>query len=491
MKAFRGTLLAGLLLALVVALVGWLRPSVLTGEPEGHPQLFRFEKHALVRIDVKRAAGDDIALVETDGGWVIEATGDQAGRSMVNRVKHQIHDLTARATVVADAESAELYGLGANAIRVLLTLRDGETISFKAGDPNPTGVSYYIQPDGDDTIYTVKKSALDYYSLGLDDFRERRFVSFDSKDVTRLTAKLDLPEAKHTLDIEKVGDRLWEMRSPMEMAASDDQVRRFLGRVSALKARTFLVDQGADLSEFGLDHPRADIEVRFGAREPLRLRVGKDANADNRYEELAYVQVDGDDTIYVARRGLLETFAQDPSELRNRRVVRMKGTDVVALDAVLTVGPEDDLSGEGGVRYAAEHWVWKDGVPVSGSTPKRVARRLAELEVAEFIDEDPSSLKGYGLGSPRARVVLTDAAGNTRVVRIGKPGEPRVDGEGHERVRRYATVEGDGPVYLVDDSLLQVVKDLIRESNRKAKKDVDKAARRERIESVADEEGAP
>ena len=65
------------------------------------------------------------------------------------------------------------------------------------------------------------------------------------------------------------------------------------------------------------------------------------------------------------------------------------------------------------------------------------------------------------------------------------------DGEGHERVRRYAMVEGDGPVYLVDDSLLHVVKDLIRESNRKAKKDVDKAARQERIESVVDEEDAP
>jgi hypothetical protein len=488
MKAFRGTVLTAVLLGVVLAIVAWLRPEVLSGGPVGHPQLFRFEKHALVRVDVHRPDGDHIALVEQESGWVIESTGDVAGRSMVNRVKHQIHDLSARATVVAEAEAAELYGLGVNAIRVTLTLRDGEVIAFRAGDPNPTGVSYYVQPEGSDTIYTVKKAAIDYYSLSLDEFRERRFVSFDSKDVTRLTATMNVPGAKHTLDIEKVGDRSWEMRSPVEMAASDDQVRRLLGRVSALKARTFLTAEPGDRARYGLDRPRADIEVQFASRPPLRLQVGDDSPTDNRYEELAFVAVDGDDTVYIARRGLLETYAQDPNDLRNRRVVRMSAADVVAIDAMLRADPADDQTGEGGVRYAAEHWVWKDGVPVSGSTPKRVARRLAELEVAEFIDDDPRDLQRYGLAEPRARVVLSDEAGNERVVRIGAAGPPLVDREGHERVRRYATVEGDGPVYLVDDSVLRVVKDLIRESNRKAKKDAEKAARRERIETVSDED---
>ena len=51
------------------------------------------------------------------------------------------------------------------------------------------------------------------------------------------------------------------------------------------------------------------FEIRFGARDPIRLTVGDDAESSSRYEELAYVTVDGDDSIYIARRGLLDSYA--------------------------------------------------------------------------------------------------------------------------------------------------------------------------------------
>ena len=325
-----------------------------------------------------------------------------------------------------------------------------------------------------------------HYSLTLDEFRERRFASFDSKDATAIVAHVATAEATHTLEIEKVGERQWDMSQPVEMAANDDRVRRLLGRVSALKAKDFeSMESESDLARFGLDAPRLDVTVRFASRDPLQLKVGADSPSDNRYEELAYVRIEGDETVYVARRGLLEEFGQDPSELRNRRVVRMKATDVIAVDAELRADPDDDLEGEAGVRYAADEWFWKDGVPVPGSTPERVARALAELEVDAFIDDEPKSLGEYGLDDPRARAVLSDGEGNERVVLIGNEGEPWVDPEGHERPRLFVAIEGAAPVYLVDERALSVVKDMIREGNRKKKKDAEKAARRERIPSDA------
>ena len=56
--------------------------------------IFSFEKHELSRVEVVRPDAEPIVLVEVDGQWVIEGTGHPAGRSMVNRVKHQLHDLT-------------------------------------------------------------------------------------------------------------------------------------------------------------------------------------------------------------------------------------------------------------------------------------------------------------------------------------------------------------------------------------------------------------
>ena len=145
---------------------------------------------------------------------------------------------------------------------------------------------------------------------------------------------------------------------------------------------------------------------------------------------------------------------------------------------------DDELAGAHGVRFAAEQWFWKDGVPFAGSTAERVARTIAELEVESFVDDAPRSLKDYGLADPVARVALTNQAGEEKVVAIGSAGEPLTDPEGHERARRFATIEGHESVYLVSDRVLSQIKDLIREGNRKAKKDAEKAARRERIPST-------
>jgi len=484
MKAFRGTGLALFVLVVVGALVWLFKPAMFAPDPVGNPQLFQFEKHELTRVEVQRPEGDSVVLTERDGQWVIEGTGHEAGRSMVNRVKHQLHDLTARASVVEDADNLSLYGLGENAIHVILTLRDGEQVSFDVGDPNPTSVSYYIQPKASEQIYTVKKAAVDYYSLTLDEFRERRFASFDSKDVTGITAVLRLPEANYTLELTREGERSWAMSSPIELDADHDQARRLMGRVSAMKAVRFEPLQPGDIERLGLAEPRADITVRFASRESLRIRVGNPASGARSHDVLAYVLMDDGDTVFVARSGMLEEFSTDPTSFRNRRVVQLRTEDVVAVDAVLRAGADHDLSGEGHVRYAAEQWVWSDGVPVSGSTPKRVARRFAELEVDNFVADAPEDLAVFGLDEPRARIELRDRDDNLRVIRIGGQGEPLVDPEGNEHPRYYAMIEAERSVYLVNMGVLEVVRDLVRESGRKAAKDAEKASRQERIETT-------
>jgi len=487
MKTFRGSLLALAIMLGLALILKWQRPAFFGPTMGEGSQIFSFEKHELIRVAVQRADDDPIVLVEQDGQWLIESSGHQAGRSMVNRVKHQIHDLTARAVVVDMPESPEIFGLGEHATVVTLTLRGGREIAFRVGDPNPSSVSYYIQPVGIDAIFTVQKAAVDYYSLTLDEFRERRFATFDSKDVTAFTAKVRLPDAEYDLVMERIGPRQWNMASPVQMSADDDHARRLLGRISALKAVRFEDIDDEKLAALGFGEPRLDMEIRFSSRDPIHIRVGADAPKLSRFDALAYVLKDDDGTLYVARSGMLETFEKDPSILRNRRVVKMAAEDVVAIDGTLRADEDQGLSGEAGVRYAAEQWVWKDGVPVSGSTPKRVARRFAELEVEDFVDATDDDWARYGLTEPLAMIRLRDRDDSERNIRIGAEGPAVEDPDGNPRKRFYAAVDGESAVYIVHSGLVEVVRDLVRESNRKAGRDAEKAARRERIESVSPE----
>ena len=206
---------------------------------------------------------------------VIDETGKVASKTQVNRTRHQLHDLVARASVVENPDSPSLYGLGdKQAVRVTLRFRDGTEESFLAGDPNPSGVSYYMQREGDPAIYTVKKSAVDYFSLDLEDFRERRFAGFNAKDVDRLHAQL--PD--QTLTIQRTGEKQWEMVAPNPgMAVSLDKARALLGRISVLKETgDFGVELGRCRPRFGrVRAPGAQGDLHHqlwysGAHDPLR-----------------------------------------------------------------------------------------------------------------------------------------------------------------------------------------------------------------------------
>ena len=164
----------------------------------------------------------------------------------------------------------------------------------------------------------------------------------------------------------------------------------------------------------------------------------------------------------------------------------MDAEDVVSIDAVIAETADPfELSGEGAVRYAAEQWAWADGVPVSGSTLKRVARRFAELEVDDFIDGADAARGQVWSDHSTCVVTLKDAADGIRVVSLGAKRTRTVTRKGTAWTVSTRRLRVSPPYTLVHHGVYEVVRDLVRESGRKAARDAEKAARQERIGAEA------
>jgi hypothetical protein len=134
------------------------------------------------------------------------------------------------------------------------------------------------------------------------------------------------------------------------------------------------------------------------------------------------------------------------------------------------------------VIQAASEWQWSDGVIAPGSTPRRVASRAANLESLEFVGKAGNDAD-LGFDQPVVRVDLVDKERVTTSLVLGKLGPPTTDADGNPRQRRYARHLSFPEVYLVDEGLLDVVRDLHREHGRHARGEAEEEERGARIEA--------
>lgn len=392
MKEFRMTIVATMLL-LVLGGLYWYRQQI-KNIPEDK-QLFDFEKHQLHAVNIHRPGQPLLRLEEKDGKWWIVGSNHEASVTMVNRIKHQLHDLEARAKVTDDAEDFTVYGLGDKAILVELELATGEKTSFQAGDPNPTGVSYYIRPLPGNAVYIVKKSALDYYSADYDSFRENAFFRFTLPSVNSIeihnvaqnsTWKLE----KHQEEgAQNIHNTTWFVTHPIEIEASLDVVKRILGRLLALKASRFIgIAEQQELEAKGIACREPLYSVSIVENTTKRtLYIGPVQDAE------AYMWVEsptGEKEIVLAKSGVIDDVQLDQESIRNRNVFRSYTDDIQSIQIASTKqGAQMSVS----LSMESGRWYWGQQEKISDTSVDTLLSSIKQLQVFRFVEDASTQQK--------------------------------------------------------------------------------------------------
>lgn len=437
LRRFGGAAAAAVVLVLVAAL-WWV--TAVEPEPASEPDaLFRFDKEQLSGIRIVRPS-DTIELVREGDHWVSTTHDWRPSATMVRRVGHQLHDLTARARVADSSGDLEAYGLGDDAIEVHLTLDDGTRYSVAVGDPNPTSVSWYVRLLPDGPVYVVKKAAVDYFRFDAEDFREDRIAFFDAADCT----SIEMVVGGQRRVVERTGDTTWRLAIPMELEADRDAVSRVIGAVASARALRTVADHPADRTQWGLADSRDRVRVVLASDEPIELHFGDSAGGD---PEQRYVWHVGDDAVYAVRASVFDPIGIEVDALRNTRLV---GRRVTELEWIHVVQGDREVR----IERSADSWRWPDGGEVSGATPRRVADAAVGLRARGFRDDTAASaLEEWAVAT------LGFAEDEVRIALAGPDGT-------------LAAVSGQ--VAEVDGTLAERIEDLLREHGRRLDREAER-----------------
>ena len=192
--------------------------------------------------------------------------------------------------------------------------------------------------------------------------------------------------------IEKVPMEGWEITDPIRYEADPVIVGTLLREFSSLSPARTVADSAEVLSEYGLEHPSASVEVIQGLDKPLVLLLG-DVNPTGAAH---YAVESGTRRVFLISSQINGNLRRTTDGLRDRSLIRVEQENVEELilekgdrRIVIALDPFGTWRVEAPYRLPAE----RDEVVNAVST-------ITGASAISFVDEAPSALASYGLANP-------------------------------------------------------------------------------------------
>ncbi len=248
-----------------------------------------------------------------------------------------------------------------------------------------------------------------------------------------------LGKKDETIHLKRKGPDDWELLKPVGAKADTHTASSFLSLLQSARFSRVVEDSAKDLSVYGLKEPSLKITLQLKEEGKKTLLVGDD-HPMNQY---LYVKL-ADETKVLLAAGNRKDFDKSLFDLRDKSLLKFKDEEVARIK----------FQGEGKSFVLSKQdgqWeiVGRDKTKADAGEIKRFLRLVGNFKVKKFLDENPESLKPYGLDTPFSQLTLE----------TGKESEPlallvgnKIEGEGF-----YGKVEGANNVVLFGDRLVEIL----------------------------------
>lgn len=299
-------------------------------------------------------------------------------------------------------------------------------------------------------LFALKWQPADKESGSGDDTSAISIISAEIGDI----AKISFKNEKGAFSIVNDGDEegsSWAIPERSGTEFSQTMLESTVAALSGLYAEREIADNAADISEYGLSSPNAEVAISMKDGSEEVLLLGDEIITGSGY----YLMKQGDTKIYSVSEYKGEQFFKQPNDFREKTlgtidISSMKSFSVSRggekLFEIINTDGDDEISD---TTMSSLRMTYPYSDAVSTDKFSKLTEAFGSVVVEDFTDDNPSELSKYGL-SGGYTIEIEDEASKHKIIFGDRDGLGNV----------YTMYNDKGFVFTSDSGMLDAVKDV-------------------------------
>jgi hypothetical protein len=229
-----------------------------------------------------------------------------------------------------------------------------------------------------------------------------KIISLTQDDIAKLEVK---KKDGDEVVLTRAGASSWKITSPKPLVADQDSVSTILYNLSPMDGATLIEEKAADLKQFGLAEPEAQVSATGKDGKTHTILVGDETPTG----DAAYVMLSGDSKVYSVPKNTKANLDKGLKDLRDKRLMpvdfdKLSGVQISGAKLHLTFGSDDGK------------WTVRSPANLRGDTSKMETiiekLRTATMDPGTSDADLKKAASLFASGAPIATLKATDAAGS-------------------------------------------------------------------------------
>ncbi len=321
MKKWKSVVIVFALLAILILIYSYIKlnpkqSEKLSSETQQEKiKLTQLDSTSINKIEIENNNGN-IKLEKQNDKWIINDRNDiNVLEDTINNIIDDLSSVESNLIVSESNDNLADYGLD-NPSKVTITLSEGETYTFLAGNNSPTGNGFYFMNATDTKVYLLSNMYKDSFEYTFNDLIEKEkipVVTTDNLNYVYIHKKNETPieiVKPDETDYYKTWNSMyiWEITSPYSPSRAlamneqwDNIIAEMTGFNSALQE--FVTNNADDLNKYGLNELELELVLRDSDGVKNHLYFGTQAN-----ENTVYFKQADSNSIYTINKSTFDTF---------------------------------------------------------------------------------------------------------------------------------------------------------------------------------------